>query len=491
LNVTLLSLLVLVPTALGALAFVVREARVALMLLLAVAAFHLVGTIWLWIDRPVLQPGALIGLDLLGLLVLSITSVLFLGASSYSVPYLLGQTHDEPSGVNRFVPCLLWFLAAMTLVALARNLALLWAAIEATTLASAPLIYFYRRKEALEAAWKYLLICSVGIALALLATFFLGIAGLGSSGGTPDLSLDELVAAAPRFSRPWLEAAFVFALVGYGSKMGLAPLHTWLPDAHSQAPSPVSALLSGALLNCALLGILRFFQVCLASGDAGFARTLLLALGFGSLGMAAVFLVRQRDYKRLLAYSSIENMGIIAIGVGLGGGAAFGALLHTVNHSLAKGGLFLVAGNVLRAFGTTRAREVHGVVRRLPTSGVLLLVLVFALGGAPPFGLFLSELLIFLSAMHAGHVLLAALFVSLLAVAFLGIAGTILPMVQDAAPEEVARVRESPLSIGAPILFAGGVLLLGIYPPPFLSDLLRAAAALIGGAGLSGLAARG
>jgi hydrogenase-4 component F len=486
----LLPLLVLAPAVLAAIAFIVRASRVALALLLGGAAFHLAGTVWLWIERPVPQPGALIGLDLLGLLVLSITSVLFSGASSYSVPYLLGETHDEPSGVARFVPCLLGFLAAMTLVALAQNLALLWAAIEATTLASAPLVYFYRRKEALEATWKYLLICSVGIALALLATFFLGIAGLGAPGGVPDLSLAELTAAAPGLSRPWLEAAFVFALVGYGTKMGLAPLHTWLPDAHSQAPSPVSALLSGALLNCAFLGILRFLQVCSAAGDAGFARALLLALGFASLGMSAVFLVRQRDYKRLLAYSSIENMGVVAIGVGLGGNAAFGALLHAVNHSLAKGGLFLVAGNVLRAFGTTRAGEVRGVVRRLPMSGGLLLLLTFALGGVPPSGLFLSELTIFLAAMQAGHVLLAALFVALLAVAFLGIAGTVLPMVQDASPGDAARVRESPLSVGAPIVFAAGVLLLGIYPPPFLSDLLLEAAALLGEASPVGLLAR-
>jgi hydrogenase-4 component F len=154
-------------------------------------------------------------------------------------------------------------------------------------------------------------------------------------------------------------------------------------------------------------------------------------------------------------------------------------LLHAVNHSLAKGGLFLVAGNVLRAFGTTRAGEVRGVVRRLPMSGGLLLLLTFALGGVPPSGLFLSELTIFFAAMQAGHVLLAALFVALLAVAFLGIAGTVLPMVQDAAPGDAARVRESPLSVGAPIVFAAGVLLLGIYPPPFLSDLLREAAALL------------
>lgn len=476
-----LALLVLVPAVLGALAFAIRKVRLALVLLLGGASVHLAATGWLWSLPVRTDSGSLLGLDLPGLVFLGITSVLFLGASIYSVPYLLGDTHDEPSGVDRFVPCLLWFLAAMTLVTIAQNLALLWAAVEATTLASAPLIYFYRRRGALEATWKYLVICSVGIALALLGTFFLGIAGLGTPGGAPGFSLTELSAAAPRLSRRWLEAAFVLALVGYGTKMGLAPMHTWLPDAHSQAPSPVSALLSGALLNCAFLGILRFFQVCLASGDAAFARVLLLVLGFASLAVATVFLIRQQDYKRLLAYSSIENMGVIAIGVGLGGGATFGALLHAVNHSLAKGSLFLVAGNLLRVFGTTRVNEVRGALGRLPLSGALLLALVLALGGTPPFGPFLSELTIFLSAVQGDQMFLATLLISLLAVAFLGMAGAVLPMVQDAGGETVVATREPGLSVVTPLLFAAAVLLLGIYPPAFLTDLLRDAAKVLGG----------
>jgi len=236
----------------------------------------------------------------------------------------------------------------MTLVVTTTHFAVLWVAVEATTLSSAPLVYFYRRGPALEAAWKYLMICSVGIALALLGTFFLGVAGSAAVAGVPRFTVSGLAAAAPAMPRAWLRAAFVLALVGYGTKMGLAPMHTWLPDTHSQAPSPVSALLSGALLNCAFLGVLRFFQVVLASGDAAFARTLLTLLGFASIAVATAFLFGQRDFKRLLAYSSVENMGILAVGVGLGGAAAYGAMLHAVNHSFAKAGLFLVAGNVLR-----------------------------------------------------------------------------------------------------------------------------------------------
>jgi hydrogenase-4 component F len=356
----------------------------------------------------------------------------------------------------------------------------MWAAVEGTTLASAPLVYFYRRRGALEAAWKYLLLCSVGIALALLATFCLGIAASGSSSAGGGLTLEALSNAAPSMARPWLKAAFVLALVGYGTKMGLAPLHTWLPDTHSQAPSPVSALLSGALLNCAFLAILRFFQVCLASGDDAFARTLLILLGFISIGVACAFMVGQRDYKRLFAYSSIENMGVMAAGVGLGGTATYGAIFHSVNHSLCKAGLFLLAGNVLRVFGTTSAREVRGVLARIPVSGVLMMALFLAIGGMPPFGPFWSEFLIFQAAVKAPHAWVGFLFVFLLAVAFLAMAGVLLPMLQGAPRTEATRTREPKLSVLAPMALATGALAVGIYLPPALADALQRAASTLG-----------
>ncbi|MGC3995995.1 MAG: proton-conducting transporter membrane subunit, partial [Anaeromyxobacter sp.] len=376
------------PALLGLLAWTLRGTRTQLGVLLAGAGLHLALVLSLWWFPA--APTALLGLDQLGKLFLTITSVVFALAAAATVPYLEGHTHDAPSRPHRFVPALLWFLGAMSLVCLAQHLAVLWAAIEATTLATAPLIAYYRRRTALEATWKYLLLCSVGIALALLGTFFLGIAASTSPAGA-SLTLDGLREAAPAMARPWLKAAFVLALVGYGTKMGLVPLHTWLPDAHSQAPSPVSALLSGVVLNGAFLGILRFHEVALASGDAEFARTLLVLMGFVSIVVATAFMVRQRDYKRLLAYSSVENMGVLAVGVGVGGLAAQGALLHAVNHSLAKAGLFLLAGNVLKAFGTTVAADVRGVGRRLPVTGALMLLLALAVGGLPPFGPFMSE----------------------------------------------------------------------------------------------------
>lgn len=475
--------LVIVPALIGVAALLVENTKIDLAMLLAGAVVHAALVIAVWTGAGSGGAGEMIRLDAAGLLFLSITSGLFLAASVYSVPYILHGTHDPQAAPQRFVPCLLWFLSAMTLVAVAQHVALLWSAIEATTLASAPLIYFYRRRGALEATWKYLLICSVGIALALLGTFFLGIAASAAPGEHGGLVLSALERAAPSMPRAWLRAAFVLALVGYGTKVGLAPMHTWLPDAHSQAPSPVSALLSGALLNCAMLGILRFFQVALASGDAQFARTLLVLVGFVSIGIATVFMVGQRDYKRLLAYSSVENMGIISVGVGLGGAATYGAMLHTVNHSLCKASLFFLAGNVLRSFGTTTAADVRSVLRRLPATGALMMVALFAIGGAPPFGSFTSELVIFKAAMDAPHALLGVAFVALLGVAFLGMAGVVLPMVhrRDEDDEGQSALREARLSVAPAAVLCALALLVGVWIPPALSDLVRRAAALLGG----------
>ncbi len=476
-----LAFLVVAPAVLGLAALAIRNLRVGLAILLGTAAAHLVTVASLWTGVPASAPEALLRIDVTGLLFLSITSVLFLAASLYTVPYLLQGTHDPQAAPRRFVPCLLWFLSAMTLVTTTQNLALMWAAVEGTTLASAPLVYFYKRRGALEATWKYLLLCSVGIALALLGTFFLGIAAAGNPATGAGLTLSAMMQAAPSMARPWLKAAFVLALVGYGTKMGLAPLHTWLPDTHSQAPSPVSALLSGALLNCAFLAILRFYQVCLASGDSAFARTLLLLLGFVSLGVACAFLIGQGDFKRLLAYSSIENMGILAIGVGLGGAASYGAMLHAVNHSLCKAGLFFLAGNVLRAYGTTSTRDIRSVLARLPVTGVLLTALFLGIGGVPPFGPFWSEFLIFQAAIHGPRPWLGLLFLALLAVAFLGMAGVIFPMLQGTSGGENARRREPALSVLTPMAMAIGVLVLGISVPPFLSEALARAASALGG----------
>ena len=222
---------------------------------------------------------------------------------------------------------------SLALITEAHHLGLMWVAVEAATLTTAPLIYFNRNARSLEATWKYLLVGSVGIALALLGSLFLAYSQLQASLGA-SLLLEDVLRDAPHLSKPWLHSAFVILFIGYGTKMGLAPMHTWKPDAYGEAPGVVGALLAGGLTNCAFLAILRFYRICFAAGDGAFARQLMLAFGLLSMTVAATFMARQRDYKRMLAYSSVEHMGILVVGIGLGGAGIFGSLFHMINKKL-------------------------------------------------------------------------------------------------------------------------------------------------------------
>jgi len=488
--------LFLVPLVSGVLAYFLRKGdgpRRAL--LVGVALAHSAMTAFAWVEPLPPMFRGWFALDALGLLFLSITSVLFLAVSAYSVGYLARERRvshvyfeertrftNEPEAI--FTSCLLLFLGAMTFVAVSHHFGLLWVGVEATTLASAPMVYFHRHHRSLEATWKYLLICSVGIALALLGNFLLAVAATGTSAQSHSLVVGTLVSSGASLRLPWLRAAFLFFLVGYGTKMGLAPLHTWLPDAHSESPSPVSALLSGALLNCAFLALLRIYQVCLAAGAGAFCQELLRFFGLFSMAIAAVFILGQTDYKRMLAYSSVEHMGILALGVGLNGLGAFGALFHSVNHSLTKAWLFLVAGNILAVYETKSIDQVRGLQRTLPISGVLWLVGFLAITGSPPFGLFLSELTILRAAIDQGHGVVAALYLALLAVIFIGMANLVLPMVQGPAsptPGPSAERRERLWATVPPAVLCLAVLGLGVYIPPTLNVLLHSAARLAGG----------
>ncbi|MBI4516617.1 MAG: NADH dehydrogenase FAD-containing subunit [Deltaproteobacteria bacterium] len=490
----MIAALLLVPALAGIAAYFVRADAARRVLLLLVAALHTGLTAAAWFHQPAAALGGWLQLDAAGRLFLSITTVLFLAAALYAAGYLSresrGAQRDFEEGLlfdnapeAVFTACLLLFLAAMTLVTTSHRFGLLWVAIEATTLASAPLIYFHRHHRSLEATWKYLLICSVGIALALLGNFFLAVAA-SNPGGTPvPLVLDDLMREAPRLHLPWLKAALLLLLVGYGTKMGLAPLHTWLPDAHSEAPSLASALLSGALLNCAFLGILRVQQVCAAAGQAAFGQELLVGFGLLSMTVAAVFIIEQADYKRMLAYSSVEHMGILALGVGLGGAATFGALLHAVNHSLTKGMLFLLAGNILAAYRTKATTQVRGVLRVLPASGGLWVMGLFAITGSPPFGPFLSEFTILKAALDHGRNLVALAYLALLAVVFLGMMTVMLRMAQgapEAAEPGGAAAPEPLLAVAPPAALALLVIILGLYVPGFMRAAIEQAARALG-----------
>jgi hydrogenase-4 component F len=289
------------------------------------------------------------------------------------------------------------------------------------------------------------------------------------------------MARAGTFSRPWLHAGFVFLLVGFGTKMGLAPLHSWKPDAYGEAPGLVGALLAGGLTSVAFLAILRGMQIMAAAGDLILARQAMLGLGLLSLALAAVFMIRQPDMKRLLAYSSVEHMGILAIGVGIGGIATFGAMFHLVNNALTKGVLFLSVGNIQRAYSSKRLGEVRGAMARVPFSAGLFLAGFFAITGSPPFGLFLSEFTILRGIFGSGHDVVGGLFLLLLAVVFIGMGGTVLSVTQGNEPEGLpdSGYRESLLMVGPPLLFILLVLLMGLYLPEPLRAFLQEAADLL------------
>ena len=489
----MISLLMLVPLLAGLSAFLITDDGRRRILLVASSALHLSLTVYVIAARPGMAPGAWFALDPLGLLFLGVTSLLFMGASIYAVKYLSlekrGPGEDSGEGFifknepeTVFTGCLLLFLAAMTTVTASRHLGILWAAVEATTLLSAPLIYFHRHKRSLEATWKYLLICSVGIAMALVGNLFLGAAGLRSGAA---LDLESLLSKAASLDQAWLKAAFLFLFVGYGTKMGLAPFHTWLPDAHSESPAVVSALLSGALLNCAFLGILRVTQVCAAAGLAGFTGDILILFGILSLMTAAFFILAQRDYKRMLAYSSIEHMGILSLGTGLGGGAVYGVLLNAVSHSLTKAGLFFVSGLVLAAYKTKNISDVKGLVRRAPAVGILWLAGFFLITGTPPSGIFLGKFMILKTAVSGGHYAAASAYLFFLAVVFAGMGRIFLEMTLGEAP--ALKGAEKPFEASRQLLipaacFFACAIALGLYIPAWLNDIITGAQSLIGGA---------
>lgn len=361
------------------------------------------------------------------------------------------------------------FLAAMYCVLLARNLGHLWIAMEATTLMSAPLVSFHRGRGALEATWKYLLLCSVGIAFALFGTILLA-AAQHAVPGEATLSLNGLLARATQLDPRLLRLAFILCLLGYGTKAGLFPLHNWLPDAHSEAPAPASAMLSGALLNCALVAVWRLSQVMVAAGQGDLVRGLLVPAGAVTVVAASLMLVRQHDLKRMWAYSSVEHVGLLTLAIGVGSGPVF--VLHALNHSLAKVALFLLAGNILFRYGTKRIGRLSGLIGEAPAWGLLLAAASFAIVGSPPFGTFLSEWLLLRDTLAAGEYLAVAAVLLGLTITFIAVSAHV-GRVLFGRPTR-ARGRSS---VGAwavvPAVLVGASLVTGLaLSPPVMATLV-------------------
>ncbi len=381
----------------------------------------------------------------------------------------------------RFYPLFHLFVFTMLLAVSTDDVGLMWVAVEGTTLASVFLVNFERTRASLEASYKYLLICSVGIAIAFLGTVLVYFAGIQQFGDEAHaLRWTTLQRLAPGLAPRVIELAFVFLVVGYGTKAGLAPMHTWLPDAHSEAPAPVSALMSGVLLSVGVYAILRFKPAVDVAAGPGFARRILLALGLLSVAVAAAFLWTSPNYKRMLAYSSVEHIGLVCLGLGFGGAlGTAGALLHIANHALAKSVVFLLAGRIRVAYGSAEIAAVGGLMRRMPRTGAGFLAAMLALVGLPPFGLFVSEVMIFAAGFTQGFAGVAGVALVLLVFAFAGLLRGAHAILYGTPPREPAA--EVPgwrpvLPVAAALLL---LLLTGLAWPPGLTDALDRVVAIV------------
>ncbi len=389
---------------------VAASADFVISILLLVATLRHGSTLW-W--------RAYIQIDALGAWVILCISIVYALSSIYAVGYM--RLLDEEERLPLFYGLFSGFAFTMLAACVMNNAGVFWIAIELTTLISTFLVGFEREAESTEAAWKYIVVVSSGISLALLGTVLFYWGGSFVLGPTYAMTWAALHHSASQVYPPLLAVSFLLVLVGYGTKAGLAPMHTWLPDAHSESPAPVSAMLSGALLNASMLGIARFLGVVSGTSTSRLAHTAVVCFGIFSFVIASLFIVRQTGIKRLMAYSSVEHIGVQALGLGFGGvlGIA-GALYHMLNHSLNKSLMFFGAGNAMRAYGSKEITDIRDVLRTFPVTGILWLLGAVGIAGAPPFALFLSEFTILRAGIAGPYRWAVVLFVIFLVVVFIG-----------------------------------------------------------------------
>jgi hydrogenase-4 component F len=436
----LLIILFAAPLAGVALSFAVRSSRLSEYATVIAAIIDLAVSIPLLlrvVNGPLVLAHGYLQVDLLGAWVIVCISIVYTLSSVYAVGYM--RLLNEENRLPLFYGLFSGFAFTMLAACIVNNVGVFWIAIELTTLISTFLVGFEREAESTEAAWKYIIVVSGGISLALLGTILFYWGGSFVLGPSYAMTWAALHRSAPSVYPPLLLVSFLLVLVGYGTKAGLAPMHTWLPDAHSESPAPVSAMLSGALLNASMLGIARFLAVVRGTSIDRFAHSAVVGFGIFSFVIAALFIVRQTGIKRLMAYSSVEHIGIQALGLGFGGvlGVA-GALYHMLNHSLNKSLMFFGAGNAMRAYGTKEISGIRGVLKTFPASGTLWLLGAVGIAGAPPFALFLSEFTVLRAGIGSRYRWAVVLFVIFLIVIFIGFLAHFRAMFFDEAPEQPA-----------------------------------------------------
>ncbi|HET9337979.1 MAG TPA: hydrogenase 4 subunit F [Casimicrobiaceae bacterium] len=438
-------------------------------------------TVRVVVDGPMLALDRLFFVDSFNVFLVALTAFVGFTTSLFSRPYMRIERergHVNASRLRLYHSMYQLFNFTMLLALLTNNLGILWVALEAATLTTVLLVSLYRTPASLEAAWKYFILCGVGIAQALFGTILLFFAAeklLGGGGGA--LLWTELDAVKSQLEPTVLSIAFVFLLVGYGTKVGLVPLHNWLPDAHAEGPTPVSAVLSGLLLNVALYAVIRCKVLVEGAIPTAFAKNLMMGFGLLSVVVAAFLLSRQKDIKRLFAYSSIEHMGIITFAFGMGGPIAnFAGLLHMTVHSLTKSAIFFAVGHATQKSGTQLMDGIRGLITQSPLIGWGLMIGTLAILGMPPFGVFASEFLILTTAMHAEPWATPFLLVAL-GIAFASVFSKVQPMAFG--EPSVARLPHRPAMIPVFVHLAI-VLMLGLWIPPALAGWYRQAALLIG-----------
>jgi hydrogenase-4 component F len=489
----LLTSILCVPFVVGLLCLFARPRR--LMELLNIAGFlsglilgvKLFKTVVANNGNAVTEWGEFLRADALSTWMVLLISIVSLATSLYAVRYFRRELADALVNERRFREFYVLtplFATGMFLVVLANNLGVMWIALESTALTSVLLVALYNRKTSLEAAWKYIMLGSLGLVLALFGTIFTYAAAIGKTGGEmPSFNWSRLLAMAPHLDHRLMMLAFIFVLVGYGTKAGLAPMHTWLPDAHSEAPSPTSAMLSGVSLKIALYALLRFHILTSACLGSGFSRHLLLGFGLFSMLLAGPFILVQNNLKRMLAYSSLEHVGLICAAVGMNAPlTVFGALLHMGYHALTKPVLFFAAGNIHQQFHTLDFRSIgSGLVRTMPATALPLGLAAVAVSGLPPFGMFVSELTILIGGFTSQKAWVSVVILASLIVVFCGVLNKLAGMLLGPSDGEHPRETISASNVAAMSLPLGTLLVFTVWLPDSLRQLMELAANIIRG----------
>lgn len=477
--------MILVPLITGILLLLVRHQMALSYASIIGAVAFLITSLYLCL--PILTGGVLDYsvwyIDNLSAFFLVITAIISFAAILYSKGYMEAEYENEIFSIkelSHYYFTMFVFIAVILFTFAVRSAALTWIGIGMTTMVSAFLVGMHKDAAATEAAWKYIMLCSVGIMLALFGIALLFAASSGVLSDDVSLDWPALVLNALDLNPVLMKFAAAFFIIGLGTKAGLAPLHNWLPDAHSQAPSPVSGMMSGVLLNCAMYGIMRFYTVS-EIVNPGFARNILLIFGILSLIIASSFIFISKDFKRMLAYSSIENMGLIAIALGIGTQLAlFAAVFLVMAHSVCKPLIFFCAGNISQAYGTRNMSEIRNVSKKMKFTGFATVAGGLAIAGAPPFPLFVGELLLLFGALSAGMYYLAGFLGIMLIFVFASITMNLFPMLSGSTDKDVSE-RKSPFGSAAIVILIAIALFIGLFMPEAMTNVFDSMVSILSG----------